>query len=98
MPDPLAFFSTQSSAYYVGAALILLLQADKFNKINLGIPEFSKYRDFFSGVGARDLATVISYWVALVVFCFVSLMIYTFACPNISHCIEGASGIVSEQS
>jgi hypothetical protein len=86
MPDPLAFFSTQSSAYYVGAAfyvgaaLILLLQADKFNKINLVIPEFSKYRDFFSGVGARDLATVISYWVALVVFCFVSLMIYTFAC------------------
>jgi hypothetical protein len=87
----LAFLEAQPSAYYVGAALIMLFQADKFNKLNLGIPELSKYREFLSGVGARDLASAARYWIGWGAFCFTSLMVYTGIC-SISP--KAASGLL----
>src|SRR5260370_26794751 len=76
----------QQESFLLGAALVLIYQAARFDELNLGDPITGRYVALLPGAKVRDFAGPYAYHVALVAFLAVTFIAFFLCCrisPNV---------------
>ena len=75
----------QDQAFLLGAALIMLVHATKFDELNLGNPVTGRYLALLPGAKVRDFVGPYAYHIALFSFLVVSFVSYYLCCQNFTQ-------------
>jgi hypothetical protein len=84
----------QDQAFLLGAALIMLVHATKFDELNLGNPVTGRYLALLPGAKVRDFVGPYAYHIALLAFLVVSLVSYYLCCQISPNILNGATKLL----
>src|SRR6266446_7365765 len=81
----------QDQSFLLGAVLVTLVHATKFDELNLANPVTGRYLALLPGAKVRDFVGPYAYHVALFAFLSVSLIAYYLACQISPDILKGAA-------
>ena len=84
----------QDQAFLLGAALIMLVHATKFDELNLGNPVTGRYLALLPGAKVRDFVGPYAYHIALFSFLVVSFVSYYLCCQISPNILNGATKLL----